>query len=102
MNPKYMNPAKTAATGNVNIQNIVIRWYEMRKWIKGILYGNLYFGIVSTTVCILMITFAYGIYLDNLPLMIGSSFPIVMITLFQSMAIRDLIYKKYENLLERW
>ena len=73
----------------------------MKKWIKGILYGNLYFGIISVSVCLLMIVLVYGVFLDNLLLMFIGGVPIVLVTLFQSMAIRDLIIynKTYEKRL---
>lgn len=68
----------------------------MKKQNKGILYGNLYFGIINGSICLLIIVLAYGVFLDNLLLMFIGGIPIVLITFFQSMVIRDMvIYKKY-------
>lgn len=68
----------------------------MKKQNKGILYGMIYFSVVICVVCILVILFAFSIVIDNPLLMMISSIPIFLITLFQSMVIRDMvIYKKY-------
>ena len=69
---------------------------RMKKQNKGILYGMIYFAVVVCVVCLLVIVFAFSIVADNLLLMMISSIPIFLITLFQSMVIRDMvIYKKY-------
>lgn len=68
----------------------------MKKWIKGILYGNLYFGIISSVVLISLIVLTYGVYLNNLLFMLVGGCSVILITLFQSMVIREyIIYKKY-------
>lgn len=68
----------------------------MRKQNKGILYGSIYFLIMTLTICVSLIIFAFGVHLDFLPLMIIPSLIIFLVSFFQSITIRDyVIYKKY-------
>ena len=68
----------------------------MKKENKGILYGAVYFLVMTCVVCVSLIAFAFGVFIDNLLLMIIPSLIVFLISLFQSMAIRDMIiYKKY-------
>ena len=68
----------------------------MKKENKGILYGAVYFLIMTCTVCVSLIVFAFGVFIDNLLLMIIPSLIVFLVSFFQSVTIRDMvIYKKY-------
>jgi len=68
----------------------------MKKQNKGILYGAVYFLIMTLTVCVSLIVFAFGVFIDNLLLMIIPSIIVFLVSFFQSVTIRDMvIYKKY-------
>ena len=68
----------------------------MKKQNKGILYGAVYFLVMTCIVCVSMIVFAFGVFIDNLLLMMIPGIIIFLISMFQSITIRDMvIYKKY-------